>query len=169
MTDIEKERLKRINFSVHESGHIVAACSRGLAVDAEIRVTVEQIGRIGAMTWHYGGTIEDDLFILSAGIATTAHFGLGALGTLKDVRNIEEIAAPESAKRQAQDDANAFISGNTEIVLKMAYALFSPTDGRLDQETTRKIYDGEINVTVPQDFLDALDRISHMTWQLVKT
>src|SRR6202521_1573693 len=167
----EKEHLMRANFATHEAGHICAACSRNIPVEAEIREAVEQIGSTGARTWHYGGTNEDDLFIIYAGVATTKHFKLHGVnddtdnpGTLKDVRDIEEIAAdlfdPESAKQHARNEAETFVNGNQDIILKMAYALFSSANGELDEETTRKIYDGTISVPLPQDFLDALDQVS---------
>ena len=171
MTNTEKENLKRVNFAVHEAGHICAACSRNLPVHAEIGVVITNMGRLGAQTWHCGGTCEDDLFILYAGIKTTERFSLGESGTLKDVRDIEEIAAelpnPESTKQFARSDADIFVSHSTDIILKMAYMLYQ--NGTLDHQMTRKIYDGEIGVIVSLEFLDTLEVISKLLWQLVKS
>jgi hypothetical protein len=165
----QKKLLQSVCFAVHEAGHVVAACSRNLPVSAEIGISVETaLGRVGAMTWHFGGTSDDDLFILYAGIETSRRFGLSELGLLKDLADIEEIAAeladPESAKKRAQSDAEAFVGGSTDIILKMGYALFQ--NGALDEAMTQKIYQGAI-VTVSQDFLDTLEEISSFVWRLV--
>jgi hypothetical protein len=175
--DNERERLMRCNFATHESGHIAAACSRHLQVEAEISDLVEQIGRTSAMTWWYDGTDQDDLFVIYAGIEATRYFKLHGEnnetdnpGTLKDFALIEEISAelpdPELSKQSARNDAEAFVNGNTDRILKMAYALYTSTNGTLSTEETRKIYDGEIDVVVPQDFRDTLDQISQFVWRL---
>ena len=164
----EKEVLRDINYAVHESGHICAAASRNLPVSAEIGVVVTEIGRAGAMTWHRGGTADDDLFILACGIVTSRRFGLGEAGLLRDVRRIDVIAAalsdPESAKQRASEEAELFIKDNN-MILKMGYAL--DQNKELDEETTRQIYNGQIDVEVPPEFNAALDKVSKWIWRRV--
>jgi|SRR5580704_6916759 hypothetical protein len=165
----QKKLLQKVCFAVHESGHICAACSRDLPVSAEIGIdVVTSIGRVGGMTWHFGGTSDDDLLILYAGIETSRRFGLSELGLLKDLADIEEIAATlsdtESAKERAQREAEILIGKNEAVLLKMGYALFQ--NGALDEAMTQKIYQGAI-VTVAQEFLDTLDQISTFVWRLV--
>jgi hypothetical protein len=164
----EKEVLRDVNYAVHESGHICAAASRNLPVSAEIGVVVTDIGRAGATTWHRGGTLDDDLFILACGIAASRRFGLGEAGLLRDVHRIDVIAAPlpdpESAKQRASEEAELFVKDNN-MIIKMAYAL--DQNKELDEETTQQIYNGEIDIEVPPEFYAALDKVSKWTWTRV--
>jgi hypothetical protein len=165
----EKEFLRNVNYAVHESGHICAAASRNLPVSAEIGVSIPtELGRLGAITWHVGGTSEDDLFILACGIATSRRFGLGEAGLLRDVRDIDSIAAdlpdPESAKNRAGHEAELFIKDNATII-KMAYALFQT--GRLDEDSIWQIYLGTTNIIVQPEFVATLDKVSKWIWTRV--
>jgi mono/diheme cytochrome c family protein len=81
-----------------EDGHVCAACHRRLPVYAELGVRITDVGRAGATTWHYGGSPEDDLFIINAGIETTKLFGLWEAMTLKDVHDIGLIDVTDSVK-----------------------------------------------------------------------
>ena len=164
----EKDFLRNINYAVHESGHICAAASRNLPVSAEIGVVVTDIGRAGAITWHRDGTPDDDLFILACGVATSRRFGLGEAGLLKDIRDIDIIAAdlpdPESAKQRASDEAEHFVKDNA-MIIKMAYAL--DQNKALDEERAHQIYNGEVDVEVPPEFHAALDKVSKWIWTRV--
>jgi hypothetical protein len=167
-TITENELLRDVNYAVHESGHVCAAASRNLPVSAEIGVVVTEIGRAGAMTWHRGGTADDDLFILACGIATSRQFGLGEAGLLRDIRRIDVIAAalsdPESAKQRASEEAELFVKDNN-MIIKMAYAL--DQNKKLNEKTTQQIYTGEIDVEVPPEFHAALDLVSKWIWTRV--
>jgi hypothetical protein len=158
--------VKNANYAVHEAGHVVAACQRELPVYAELGVRMTDLGSTGATTWHWGGTPEDDLFILYAGIETSKLFGLGEAGLLKDIRDVGLIEASGSVKQDQQIKAERFVRENKPMILKMAYTLWQlgelPDDGTL----IYLIFNGAIDIAVPRDFLATVESMPKYKWTL---
>jgi hypothetical protein len=159
-----KTRLTNINYAVHEAGHIVGALSRNLRTDAAIGSIQTELGRAGAAMWHSEGTIADELFILACGIAASKQFGLGTAGLLKDLHDFDVLDADDAVKQRAQDEADLLIATNTDIVRKMAFALYR--HGTLDEATTQAIFAGAIGIKPPKSFLAALEQIPKFYWAL---
>jgi hypothetical protein len=159
MTQRQKKMLTRTAYAAHEAGHIVGACSLNLPVSARIRESNVACGRAGAMSHHRGGTILDDVFIIMAGIAASKYFGLGEAALTQDFRDLDALVSVEQRPTEAAD---WFVRTHATTLRKMAFAL-SET-GTLSEETTRGIFRGSIEVTVPQDFLVALEEIPRWEW-----
>jgi hypothetical protein len=169
MITIATENIKNINYSVHEAGHVTAACHREMHVFAELKVQMSDFGSLGAATWFWDGTPEDDVFVLYAGIETSKLFGLGEAGTLKDVRDIGLINVTDSVKQDQQIKAERFVRENKPMILKMAYTLWQlgelPDDGTL----IYLIFNGAVDIAVPRDFLAIVESMPRYKWKLVKS
>lgn len=161
---VTAQELTRANYSVHEAGHAAAACSRNLAVSVALEVFDTEVGQASAATYCDPENVEDYLFMVGAGIAAARRFGLGVAGTLKDWHDLDTVDVDDSLKSRLLSDATEFVDQNAAMIVRMAYSLFYM--GSLDDDTTRKIYDGEIDVDVPQDFLDAVDEVGKTEWRL---
>lgn len=160
---MQQEYLTRVNLSLHESGHICASLHRCLRSEAGLVPTMTELGEASAMSYHYGGTKRDDLFILWCGIVASRYFHLGDAGARKDIHDIEVFDAAPLTKCQAQRRADAYVTGHVEMILKMAFRLCDA--GVLDQATTQGIFDGTIPVMVSPEFLDAVADMQNWDWR----
>jgi hypothetical protein len=160
---MRRRYLTRVNYSLHEAGHICGALHRHIRCDAALVPVMTDLGECAAMSYHYGGNVRNDLFILACGIAASRYFQLGEAGLRKDHHDIAAFDAAPLTKKQAQRRADEYVAANVDIILRMAYKLCEL--GVLDQSATQGIFDGTIPVTVSQEFLAAVADIPNFDWR----
>ncbi len=160
----ELERLTRVCYCCHESGHLLAARVLGISCEAEIGELTVSCGNASAATYNYGGGPEDEIFILCGGIAASRHFELGDAGCLQDWHDIRKLTTDESLIERAVCLAEQLIAENAATILKIAYTLHE--QGTLGRTDVRKIFSGRMGVQIPESFLSDVAAVKEWDWIL---
>ncbi len=159
-----KAQLTQVNYALHEASHAAASVYRKLPTSVDIRPMTVACGNASGMTWSVGGTVADDLFVLSAGLAGSKYFHLGEAGCLQDRHDITSYGRDETTLRSIQAEADIFVAAHVDMILKLAYVL--SWTGGLTEEQTKDIWSGKKPVIVPKSFLDAVHKMRAFDWVL---